>query len=147
MRRWTMAALVAAALGGTAVQAPSAAVAASAPPGIPRDAALLHTAQYYGERHYSGDRGPRHRWREHRRAHEEARTAKAAGREAYRIEQERMQRRAWRRAMREQRQRGKQQTMNSRKRGPGASTHVVHGTTSRRRQQHRAWRAGERKHG
>ena len=101
MRRWTLAALVVAALGGTAAQAPGASATAAAP-GVSRDAALLHTAQYYGERHYSGDWGPRHRWREHRRAHEGARIAEAARREAYRIEQERMQHRAWRRAMREQ---------------------------------------------
>ena len=43
MRRWTMAALVVAALGGAAAT-PSAAVVAAAP-GVARDAALLHNAQ------------------------------------------------------------------------------------------------------
>ncbi len=97
MRRWTMAALAVAALGGTAAQVPSTAAAAQVSP----DAALLHTTQYYGERPYRGDWEPRHRWREHRRAHDEARIAEAARREAYRIEQERMQRRAGRHAQRE----------------------------------------------
>ena len=78
MRRWTMAALAVAALGGTAAQVPSTAAAAQVSP----DAALLHTAQYYGERPYRGDWGPRHRWREQRRAHGEARIAEAARREA-----------------------------------------------------------------
>ena len=100
MRRWAMAALAVAALGGTAARIPSAAAAAAAAHVSP-DAALLHTAQYYGERPYRGDWGPRHRWREQRRAHDEARIAEAARREAYRIEQERMQRRAWRHAQRE----------------------------------------------
>ncbi len=81
MRRWTMAALVMAALGGTAAQVPSAAAAAAAAHVSP-GAALLHTAQYYGERAYRGDWGPRHRWREQRRAHGEARIAEAARREA-----------------------------------------------------------------
>ncbi len=97
MRRWTMAALVMAALGGTAAQVPSAAAAAHVSPG----AALLHTAHYYGERPYRGDWGPRHRWREHRRAHEEARIAEAARREAYRIQQERAYYRAARHAQSE----------------------------------------------
>ena len=100
MRRWALAALAVAALGGTAARVPSAAAAAAAAHVSP-DAALLHTAQYYGERPYRGDWGPRHRWREQRRAHDEARIAEAARREAYRIEQERMQRRAWRHAQRE----------------------------------------------
>ena len=99
MRRWTMAALVVAALGGAAA-APSA-TAVTAAPGVSRDAALLHTAQYYGERPYGGDRGPRHRWREHRRARDEARIAEAARREAYRIQQERAYRRAARHARRD----------------------------------------------
>ena len=77
MRRWTTAALVVAALGGAAA-APSA-TAVTAAPGVSRDAALLHTAQYYGERHYGGDWGPRHRWREHRRARDEARIARRRG--------------------------------------------------------------------
>jgi hypothetical protein len=97
MRRWTMAALAVAALGGTAAQVPSTAAAAQVSP----DAALLHTAQYYGERFYRDGWEPRQHWREHRRAHDEARIAEAARREAYRIEQERMQRRAWRHAQRE----------------------------------------------
>jgi hypothetical protein len=100
MRRWTMAALVVAALGGTAAQVPSAAAVAGAP-GVSRDSALLHAAQYYGERHYGGDWGPRHRWREHRRARDEARIAEAARREAYRIQQERAYRRAARHARRD----------------------------------------------
>jgi hypothetical protein len=100
MRRWALAALAVAALGGTAARVPSAAAAAAAAHVSP-DAALLHTAQYYGERPYRGDWRPRHRWREQRRAHDEARIAEAARREAYRIEQERMQRRAWRHAQRE----------------------------------------------
>ncbi len=99
MRRWTMAALVVAALGGAAAT-PSAAVVAAAP-GVARDAALLHNAQYYGERPYGGDWGPRHRWREHRRARDEARIAEAARREAYRIQQERAYRRAARHARRD----------------------------------------------
>ena len=99
MRRWTMAALVAAALGGAA--APPSAAAVAAAPGVPRDAALTHSVQYYGERHYGGDWGPRHRWREHRRARDEARIAEAARREAYRIQQERAYRRAARHARRD----------------------------------------------
>ncbi len=103
MRRWTMAALVVAALGGAAATPSAAAVAAA--PGVSRDAALMHTVQYYGEyyseRHYGGDWGPRHRWREHRRARDEARIAEAARREAYRIEQERAYRRAARHARRD----------------------------------------------
>ena len=103
MRRWAMAGLAVAALGGTAARVPRAAAAAAAAAAaqVSLDAALLHTAQYYGERPYRGDWGPRHRWREQRRAHDEARIAEAARREAYRIEQERMQRRAWRHAQRE----------------------------------------------
>ena len=100
MRRWALAALAVAALGGTAARVPSAAAAAAAAH-VPPDAALLHTAQYYGERFYRDGWEPRHRWREHRRAHEEARIAEAARREAYWVEQERMQRRAWRHAQRE----------------------------------------------
>ena len=99
MRRWTMAALVVVALGGAA--APPSAAAVAAAPGVSRDTALLHTAQYHGERHYRGDWGPRHHWREHRRARDEARIAEAARREAYRIEQERAYRRAARHARRD----------------------------------------------
>jgi hypothetical protein len=99
MRRWAMAALVVAALGGTAA-APSASAAAAAP-GVSREAAMLHAAQYYGERPYRGDWGPRHRWREHRRAHDEARIAEAARREAYRIQQGRAYRHAARHARRD----------------------------------------------
>jgi Spy/CpxP family protein refolding chaperone len=100
MRRWTLAALVAAALGGAAAQAPSASAAAAAP-GVSQHAALLHAVQYYGERPYGGDWGPRHHWREHRRARDEARIAEAARREAYRIQQERAYRRAARYARRD----------------------------------------------
>lgn len=62
-------------------------------------------AQYYNQ----GWNGPsyeddyrRERWREMRRARDEARIAEAARREAEQIEAERDQRRAWRRQMREQ---------------------------------------------
>jgi hypothetical protein len=101
MRRWMMAAMVAAVLGGAAAEAPSAS-AAGTPSSISRDAALLHTAQYYGERRYGADWGLRHGWREHRRAEEEARIAEATRREAWRIEREREHRREWRLTQREQ---------------------------------------------
>ena len=100
MRRWTMAALVVAALSGAAAQAPNAAAAAAAP-GVSRDAALLRTVQYYGERRHRGDWETRHHWREHRRGHDEARVAEAARREAYRIQQERAYHRAARHAHRD----------------------------------------------
>jgi len=100
MRRWTLAALVAAALGGAAVEAPGAAAAASAP-GLIGEAGL-HAVQYYGPRHRYDDHRARHRhWREHRRARDEARIAEAARREAYRIQQERAYRRAARHARRD----------------------------------------------
>ncbi|HYI90915.1 MAG TPA: hypothetical protein VEY05_13540 [Beijerinckiaceae bacterium] len=65
-------------------------------PGIVPDAASLRTVQYYGERPYGGGWERRHE----RRAHDEARIAAAARREA-RIQHERAHRRAWRHAQRD----------------------------------------------
>ncbi len=96
MRRWTMAALVASTLGCAAVAPVVGASTAQAGSGILRDAASLHTVQYYGERRYGGGWERRQHRQAHRRARDDARIAAAARREAYRIREERAQRRAWR---------------------------------------------------
>jgi hypothetical protein len=86
-----MAALVGAALAWASTLAPGISAAETAP-GIDRDAALLRTVQYYGQRPSSLG------WE--RRARDEARIAAAARREAHRIQQERAHRRAWHHAER-----------------------------------------------
>ena len=86
MRRWTTAAMLAAALGGAAALAPAASAAS---PGVAPDSGLP-AAQYRGDRHDHRDAY----W--HGRMHDRARIAEAARREARRIEAERARRWAWR---------------------------------------------------
>ena len=94
--------LFAATIGSVASLVSNNASAAQAAPQPSASAVPAQMVQYYVQpRHYDDDWERRRYWREQRRARDDARIAEAARREAYRIEQERMQRRAWRHAERQ----------------------------------------------
>ena len=93
MRKATMTAIAAAALGLSAL-APSSGSAASATAARVVRSGMAHAVQYWGPGPYRSDDGWERRQQWHERC-DEARVAEAARREAWRIEREREQRRAW----------------------------------------------------
>ena len=92
MRRWTMVALVVAALGSPMALTHSAAAGSATLDGS--WGAMVHSVHYDSKRHHPRAEPPGHSW-EQARMHDRARLTEAARREGWRIEPERTRHRAW----------------------------------------------------